>query len=247
MPVLPWCEGKEMEFGVLAVAVAFGAGVVSFASPCVLPLVPAYLAYLAGLGGSTREWARATVALHALVFVLGFSLVFTSLWIGIGLMGYVVADLALRLRQLGGLLLVVLGLHVAGLLPIPTLWQERRLSPALGSSASYGRSLLIGVLFAAGWTPCIGPVLAGIIGLATLRETVWQGSYLLVAYSLGLGVPFILSAFALERLRRVARLLMQRPQVLAFVSGSFLIAIGMLMLSGSFTQLARFANGLPQL
>jgi len=233
------------ETGLLAIAIAFGAGIVSFVSPCVLPLVPAYLAYLVGVDRKSKGWGGAMVSAHALMFVLGFALIFTSLWVAIGLTNYMLADFTVQFKQIGGLLLVVLGLHVAGLLPIPQFWREYRFSANLSSSVSYGRSFVIGILFAIGWTPCIGPILAGIIGLATLRDTVWEGTYLLMAYSLGLGVPFILSAFALERLRRVAPLLIQHPQAVAFISGSFLVTVGMLMLSGSFTQLSRFSNVLP--
>ncbi len=232
---------RKVDTGLISVFVAFGAGIVSFVSPCVLPLVPAYLAYLAGSEGKPSD-RRGKVLRHAAVFVLGFSLVFTLLWVAIGLVGFVFADFALRLKQMGGLMLLALGLFMAGLVPLPKLWQERRFSPQLKSSISYGRSFLVGSFFAAGWTPCIGPVLAGIIGLATLRDSVWQGAYLLVAYSLGLGVPFMLSAVALDRVRKLSQPLVRHHQAVAYVSGAFLILVGMLMLSGTFTELSRLAN-----
>lgn len=227
----------------LSLMVAFGAGILSFLSPCVLPLVPAYIGHLAGASSlSDAGFRRAATMLHSAAFVLGFSLVFVGFWASIGLIGHVLPGYSDLFRQLGGLVLVVMGLHQMGVWRIPVLYRELRVEPRLDSAPNPVTSFLVGVAFAAGWTPCVGPVLAGIIGLASMSETVAQGAILLVAYSLGLGVPFLATALLMAQagalLTRVKRYL----NLVSIASGVLLVAIGLLMLSDTFRLLPQYFN-----
>jgi cytochrome c-type biogenesis protein len=225
-------------------AIAFGAGMLSFLSPCVLPLVPAYLVNLAGesaLDGSDR---RRTLA-HAAAFVVGFSAVFTLLWIGIALLGSLGGDLVVWLQRVAGLVLVVLGMHMVGLITIPLL--ERATDLRLeGGSSGYRRSLLLGVAFGAGWTPCIGPYLALILTIL-LNTDVASGAVLLLAYSLGLGVPFLLVAGGLGSVRRALDWVRAHIRVVNAVGGTLVIVMGLLLLSGQLTRLNQLFNFLPLL
>ncbi|MCL4535787.1 MAG: cytochrome c biogenesis protein CcdA [Bacteroidetes bacterium] len=229
--------GKLQEISVL---VAFAAGVISFLSPCVLPLVPAYLGHLAGVSVASERSRSTTLLSHALAFVLGFSVVFVALWASVGLVGYLVRDLTPYLREVGGAILVVMGLHVAGVLQIPALYRERTYAWRQATQRSLPGSFLVGVLFAAGWTPCIGPILAGIIGLASLSETVGQGIYLLIAYSAGLGVPFLVAAWLWGSASRRLPSLGRYHRYISLASGALLIVIGVLMLTNVFSQMSRY-------
>jgi cytochrome c-type biogenesis protein len=231
----------------LAVLVAFVAGVVSFASPCCLPLVPAYVGYMVGAVPDQTAARRRAALYQALAFVLGFSAVFISLWASVGLIGYVFRDYAGFLRQLGGALLVFMGLHVAGVINVAALYREVRLplgpfarGAAFGSAAapSYGRSVLLGVVFAAGWTPCIGPILGGIIGLASVSSTALEGTVLLVAYAAGLALPFILVAVGATSVSRRLGWLREHAHAVSWVTGGMLIVVGFLMLTNTFVRLS---------
>lgn len=237
----------------VTIPLAMAAGVVAFLSPCFLPIVPVFLTYLVGGTGATAgATAAATrphgprVAAHAAAFIGGFTVVFVGLWASIGLVGYLLGDHQELLRIGGGAILVVLGLHVAGLIDIPAL--HRRVGPAgpaggargrTGEVApSFGRSTLMGLAFGAGWTPCIGPILGGVIGLATTASTVGQGSLLLVAFSLGLGIPLLASALGFSRLAGGTSWLMRHQRALSLLNGAVLLIIGFLMISDQFGRLA---------
>ena len=189
----------------ISIAIAAGAGLLSFASPCVVPLVPGYLGYLSGATVGTNGrlvGERRKVMVHALMFVLGFTLVFTAVGASVGLVGFALLSNMPIVQKFGGIILVVLGLHTLRLINIPVLNRTFQADFSLvGRERGYIGSLLIGAIFAAGWTPCVGIVLSGILTLAATSATVGQGALLLIAYSLGLGVPFILSALALDRAR----------------------------------------------
>ena len=223
-------------------AIAFGAGILSFVSPCVLPLVPAYLVNLAGesaLGGTER---RRTIA-HAAVFVAGFSAVFTLLWIGIAILGSFGADFVSWLQRIAGFVLIVLGMHMLGLITIPLL--DRATDVRLeGGASGYRRSLLIGIAFGAGWTPCIGPYLALILTIL-LNNDLASGAALLLAYSLGLGVPFLLVAGGLGSVRRALDWVRGHLTVVNAVGGTLVIVMGLLLLSGQLTRLNQLFNFLP--
>ncbi|HTJ60605.1 MAG TPA: cytochrome c biogenesis protein CcdA [Candidatus Saccharimonadales bacterium] len=225
-------------------AIAFGAGILSFVSPCVLPLVPAYLVNLAGetaLGGTDR---RRTMA-HAAAFVAGFSAVFTLLWVGIALLGTLGADVVTWLQRIGGFILIVLGMHMLGLITIPLLERTSGLQLE-GASSGYRRSILIGVAFGAGWTPCIGPYLALILTIL-LNNDVVSGAVLLLAYSLGLGVPFLLVAGGFGSVRRALDWVRLHIRAVNAVGGTLVIVMGLLLLSGQLTRLNQLFNFLPLL
>ncbi|MDP9320676.1 MAG: cytochrome c biogenesis protein CcdA [Chloroflexota bacterium] len=223
-------------------AIAFGAGILSFVSPCVLPLVPAYLVNLAGESALSGTDRRRTIA-HAAVFVAGFSAVFTLLWIGIALLGSFGADFVTWLQRIAGVVLVVLGMHMVGLITIPLLDQATDLRIE-GGASGYRRSLLIGVAFGAGWTPCIGPYLALILTIL-LNSDLASGAALLLAYSFGLGVPFLLVAGGLGSARRGLDWVRLHIKVVNAVGGTLVIVMGLLLLSGQLTRLNQLFNFLP--
>ena len=225
-------------------AIAFGAGILSFVSPCVLPLVPAYLVNLAGETALSGMDRRRTIA-HAAAFVAGFSAVFTLLWVGIALLGTLGTDLVTWLQRIGGFILIVLGMHMLGLITIPFL--ERTAGLRLeGASSGYRRSILIGIAFGAGWTPCIGPYLALILTIL-LNNDVASGAVLLLAYSLGLGVPFLLVAGGFGSVRRALAWVRLHIRAVNAVGGTLVIVMGLLLLSGQLTRLNQLFNFLPLL
>src|SRR5574341_514191 len=219
----------------ISIVIAAGAGLLSFASPCVVPLVPGYLGYLSGATvGADGQLVgdRLKVVTHALMFVSGFTLVFTAVGASVGLVGFALLRNMPIVQKVGGIILVVLGLHTLRLITIPVLNRTFQADFSLvGRERGYIGSLLIGAIFAAGWTPCVGIVLSGILTLAAASATVGQGALLLVAYSLGLGVPFVLSAFALGRAHGWLRKLNTRARLVETVSGVMLVAMGLLVFS----------------
>lgn len=227
---------------------AFIAGLVSFLSPCVLPLVPAYLSYITGLGlgemrGQGGAASRWRVLIAAFFFVLGFSLVFIVLGASATLLGKWLLRHSLWLGRLAGALLVLLGLHLTGLVPLRFLMMERRLQAPSGRPGGFFTPLLIGGAFAFGWTPCVGPLLAGILALAGTRETLGQGILLLAVYSAGLGIPFLLAAAAVERfLGWMARF---RPWLrwIEWAAGGLLIALGAVMMLGNLGRVSAWFAG----
>lgn len=229
----------------LSASLAFVAGVLSFLSPCVLPLVPAYVGHLAGasLSPGAPTISRTTTLAHALAFVLGFTAVFVLFWTIIRVVDlYLFPGFVTYFRQVGGVILIVMGLHVAGVLRIPLLYREKRVYLTPRGGPSLPMSFVVGVLFAAGWTPCIGPILSGIIGLATFTDTMAEGAVLLASYSLGLGVPFLATAFALGSAALFLKRFNRYFGVVEVVSGVFLIGVGVLMLTGLFLRLPQYFN-----
>lgn len=224
------------------VAIAFGAGILSFLSPCVLPLVPAFLVNIAGEAALSGR-ARARTVTHAVAFVLGFSLVFTLFWVAIALVGALAGGLVFRLQQAAGVLLVALGMHMVGLIHIPFL--DRRIELRLEEGTSgLPRSFLIGSAFGVGCTPCVG-VYLGVILTMLLGLDIGAGAVLLFAYALGLGVPFILIATGLGSAGAAVRLLARHIREVNVVGGSLVIATGLLLVSGQFTRLAQAFNFVP--
>jgi len=245
----------------IGIIVAFLAGIVSFASPCCLPLVPAYVGYMVGTTPDGETIARRRAALYqSLAFVLGFSTVFVVLWASVGLIGYLLRDYVGILRQLGGAILVFMGLNVAGVINISAFYREVRLpvgplggatmggatmggatmgfGQAAPATPSYGRSALLGVVFAAGWTPCIGPILGGIIGLASVSASVAEGTILLVAYATGLAIPFILVAVGATAVSHRLGWFRDHYTAVSRVTGAMLVLVGFLMITNTFARLS---------
>jgi cytochrome c-type biogenesis protein len=217
--------------------VALAAGLLSFLSPCVLPLVPVYIANIAGSSVLTANPpSRRYIFLHTLSFVAGFSLVFVILGASMGLLG---AMVPLRLvNNIAGTLLILFGLFLIAATKIPWLNYEKRLLPNRARGTGYLRSLSIGAIFSLAWVPCVGPVLAAILALAATSQTAWQGVYLLLAYSLGLGLPFIAVGLALGALSRYLRWLNRHAYITSIVSAALLITIGILILTGKLVLLS---------
>lgn len=230
---------------------AFLAGVLSFLSPCVLPLVPGYVSLISGasveeLQSSERRVLR-TVMLHSLTFVLGFSVVFIALGAVATGLGQVVNQYHSLLSKIAGIVVIIFGLHLTGLLKIKALYADKRLHDIKGGASAMG-SFAVGFAFAFGWTPCIGPILATILVLASAQGTVWKGIVLLAVYSLGLAVPFLLTSLGVDRFLAFYGRFRRHLHTVEVLSGVLLIAIGVLiflnnlrLLSGYLSFLNRFA------
>lgn len=215
------------------------AGVVSFASPCFLPIVPAYISYVAGGEEDRARAGRMRALAQAGMFVAGFTAIFVSLWVSLGLVGHVLADHRGLLRVLGGIVLILMGLHLAGLVRLSVLYRQFRAVPAPPpGQPRLGRSFLLGVAFAAGWTPCIGPILGGVIALATTTGSVGEGTVLLIAYSLGLGVPFVLVALGADVVTHRLGWIQRHHDAVSTVAGLLLLTMGFLMITNQFDRLA---------
>lgn len=226
--------------------VAIGAGLLSFLSPCVLPLIPSYLAFVGGLSLEELQGSVATpknrrhLLLHAGTFILGFSFVFISLGASATALGQLLFDYQLLIRKAGGVLVIFFGLHIAGWLTVPFLMRERHIE-LKGGSTGYLGAFLVGVTFAAGWIPCVGPILGSILVMAGTAQRVGQGILLLAAYSLGLAVPFLLSALLFSRFLTFCNRFKSLLPWVSRVSGLFLILVGILLLTDYFTLLSAFA------
>jgi len=216
---------------------AFGAGLLSFASPCVLPIVPIYVAHLIGTQGVEAN-NRAIV--RGLAFVMGFSIIFIILGASVGFVGFIIRDQLPILQKVAGVLLVILGLHLLGIFRIPVF--DRTWKPQLKNNtrASVGRSFLMGAAFATGWTPCIGPILGSILALAATTETAARGATLMVFYSAGLAVPFLATSFALEWWTKVIRSFSRHLPKVEAASGALIIVVGVLVFSNRLTILNQY-------
>jgi cytochrome c-type biogenesis protein len=230
------------DIGLLA---AFLAGALSISSPCVLPLVPLYMAHLAGVGPDGRLPGRRVVLGHALAFVVGFGVLFVLLGVSLGALGGVFQIYRQWLIRAGGAFMILMGLHLVGLVRLPGLDREHRLAIP-GAGAHPGRlssSFLVGVSFAAGWMPCVGPVLGAILTLAISAADPLRSGVLLAAYAAGLAVPFLAAAMALGGCRR---LLARAGAWLNPASAAVLTAVGVLMLLGIYQQaFARIVGAAP--
>ena len=216
------------------IGIAFLAGLASFLSPCVLPLVPIYLAQLVGPSiyqASTQRkefHTRFVTFSHALTFVVGFTLAFVALGATASALGSFLKVHQILLRQVGGVLLVLMGLHFTGLLKLPFLYWQKHFEYHPGRPG-YLASLLIGIIFAIGWSPCIGPILGSILFMAANAGTLRSGVLLLLTYSLGLGVPFLLLGLGLDRFSRLLKWLKPHLGKIEVATGIMLIAVGVMI------------------
>jgi cytochrome c-type biogenesis protein len=232
---------------------AFAAGLASFISPCVLPIVPGYLSFISGVNVAQLKGEEAPthvmrrIFVMSVVFVLGFSTVFVSLGAAATLVGYYLQQYKRALAVVGGAIVIVLGLHTTGLIKIPWLLYEKRAemrTRPLGLPGAY----LVGLAFGFGWTPCIGPILGGILVYASQQETMAQGVVLLSSYSAGLGIPFILSGLAINRFFKASGTLKRHMHAVEVASGVLLVAVGVLLMSNRLELLARsFSKMFPAL
>lgn len=235
----------------LAFAFAFGAGLLSFLSPCVLPLVPGYLSYLSGTTHGANDEAvsnRRKLLLHALCFVTGFSLIFVALGALMGMLGYAFIRNLPLIQKVGGIILVAFGLHMLRLINLPFLHRSIQLGGAKTDEPGLFGSALLGTTFAIGWSPCVGVILSGILALAATSATMGRGAVLLTVYSLGIGLPFLLSALMVHRMHGMMRLLNRQAQLIERLSGVLMIVMGLIVFSNRMAlinaYLYRFFNSL---
>jgi len=234
-----------MDSSQLSVGLAFIAGLASFLSPCMLPLVPIYLAQLVGQSvyqsptGQDDRPPRFITFLHAVMFVLGFTLAFVALGATASTLGSFLRAYQFQLRQIGSILLVVIGLYLMGILKLPFLTLQKRFA-FRSSRPSYPASLLIGIIFAVGWTPCISLLLGSILGLAATAATLRQGVLLLLAYSLGMGLPFLLLGLGLNQVSRVLRWLKPHLGKIEVSTGVVMILVGVMIYFNWLVYLNRY-------
>ncbi len=221
----------------LTVLVAFSAGLLSFLSPCVLPLVPSYITFITGLGLEDVSRARRTTIVHALLFVLGFSFIFVALGAGATAFGQLMLQYRTWIARVGGVLMIAMGLWMLGVLRINALQTERRVHLS-DKPLGYLGTVVVGIAFGAGWTPCLGPTLGAILLLAANETDMVKGIGLLSAYSAGLAVPFLVSAVALERFLAFFQRFKRNLGTVNRVAGVLLIVVGVLMFTGWFERLA---------
>ncbi|MBM3129546.1 MAG: cytochrome c biogenesis protein CcdA [Chloroflexi bacterium] len=243
----------------MSLLIAIGAGLLSFFSPCVLPMVPIYIGYLSGAAVTPDGivTARRRAVLHAAAFVLGFTLIFVAIWSALSVLTVIFTKT--DIARIAGFILIVFGFHFVGLdirlvdverfrivTRIPFLYQEARVEirqRALG----YPTSLLTGMAFAAGWTPCIGPTLSGVIALATQEATVLEGTGLLIAYAAGMGIPFLITAFALGSATQWLKKMSPHLRKVEIASGVLLLLMGILLITDNFQKLnALFFQWTPE-
>ena len=226
----------------ISLLAAFGAGFLSFVSPCVLPVVPGYLSFVSGaslddMGGRVAGARRWAIMADILAFVLGFSTVFVILGASAtALGGFLLAKLSL-LSKIAGVMVVILGLHMLGVFRLGFLYRERRIQTESKRVGILG-SFLVGMAFAFGWSPCIGPILGGILAYASTRETVGQGMVLLGAYSAGLGIPFIVAGLSIDAFFRFTARFKRHFRMIEVISGGLLIAVGILIFTNQITVLS---------
>ena len=263
--------------GPWGVAFAFAAGILSFLSPCVLPLVPVYMAHMTGTTATLepgRSDRREAVS-HAISFVMGFTVIFTMIGASVGLIGaiasdgdsYAIRDMIPTLQKIGGVTLIVMGLNLMGVIQIPFLYRTYSLEAAAATSAgsppvggtvalgtgngnswyglNYAKSFGLGSAFAIGWTPCIGPVLGAILTLSATSADVAQGGYLLLAYSLGLGVPFILTGLAVVPMTRLLQKMRGVMPLIEALMGAMIIAVGVLLFFDELTIFNSWFSRIP--
>jgi cytochrome c-type biogenesis protein len=227
----------------LSFMVAFVAGLLSFLSPCVLPLVPSYVGFITGMTLPEVSGRRHAALLHALLFVAGFSLVFVLLGASATALGRALNYYQVWLQRVGGVLIIIFGFLCLGVFKVGILNQERRVHLD-HKPVGYLGSALVGVAFGAGWTPCIGPVLGAILGLAATTSDVTRGMQLLAVYSAGLAVPFLIAAVAVESFLDWFQAFRRYLPWVMRLSGLILIVVGILLVTGEFTRLAGWLQGL---
>jgi cytochrome c-type biogenesis protein len=225
----------------IGITIAFGAGVLSFLSPCVLPLVPSYLSFVTGMSLEDLQEGvdRKATFIHALLFVAGFTGIFLILGASASFLGQFLKLYEVWIARVGGVIIIILGLHLAGAFRWMPLMRERRIH-LHDKPAGYMGTLGVGAAFGAGWTPCIGPVLGAILTFAASQDQFWVGVGLLFVYSLGLAVPFLLSALALDAFLRVFGRFRRFLPVVQTVSGVLLVVLGLLLVTGTFGVLSGY-------
>jgi len=234
-----------MESTHISIVGAFIAGLLSFLSPCVLPLIPSYITYITGLSFADLKeehpshLVRKKTIIHSLLFIAGFTFVFMALGASATYLGSFLQEKADLIRKIGGTLIVIFGIHVTGLIHLEALLGEKKFR-LHQKPAGYLGSILVGVAFAAGWTPCIGPILASILMVAATEEKIYKGMLLLFSYSLGLGTPFFISSLALHKFLVLFNRFKRMIRIFELITGFFLILVGILVFTNSLTFISQY-------
>ena len=226
----------------VAVPIAFGAGLASFLSPCVLPLIPSYVTFITGMTLDDVARSRRTALVHALLFVLGFSLIFLALGASATLLGRLLVTYRVWISRVGGVLVLAFGLYLLGLFNLGAFARERRVH-ITDKPLGYLGTVVVGIAFGAGWTPCIGPILGSILTYAATQAEVSRGVGLLAAYSLGLAVPFVMAAVAIERFVAVFQRMRSGMVWVSRISGALLVIVAVLMLTDYLTVITGVLQG----
>ena len=223
-------------------AISFTAGLLSFLSPCVLPLIPSYVTFITGLSLEDVQRARRTALVHSVLFVLGFSLIFLALGATATVLGRVLLAHRVWLSRVGGVMVILFGLYTLGALNVGALARERRVHLA-DKPVGYLGTVLVGIAFGAGWTPCIGPILGSILILSSSSADLSRGLLLLTAYSLGLAIPFLLSALLVRQFLALFARMRRQMVWVTRAAGLLLVGVGLLMVTDYFTVLAGYLQG----
>ena len=232
-----------MEGTSFGIAIAFTAGLLSFLSPCVLPLIPSYVTFITGLSLENVSSARRTAVVHSLLFILGFTLIFVALGATATAVGQVLNYQRVWISRIGGALIIIFGLYMLGVFDIAFFSRERRFHLA-DKPVGYLGTLLVGIAFGAGWTPCIGPILGSILTYTASEADLGRGVALLLAYSLGLAIPFLLAAVAVERFMAFFARIRRHMLWITRLAGVLMIIVGVLMITNYFTILASYLQAL---
>jgi cytochrome c-type biogenesis protein len=224
---------------------AFLAGLVSFLSPCVLPLVPGYVSLISGVGVEQLKTQESQllrkVMLNSVAFILGFSVVFIALGAVASEISQMLARYRSTLAQVAGVVIILFGLHLTGVFKIKALYTDARLHSVKGGSTAWG-AFVIGFAFAFGWTPCVGPVLTVILTFAAAQDSITKGVALLAIYSMGLAVPFLLTALGVERFLKFYSRFRAHMHAIEVASGALLVALGVLLVIGRFTIISNYLS-----
>ena len=224
---------------------AFAAGFLSFVSPCVLPLIPGYISFVSGVSveemrsDTPAAASRVQIFVTSLAFVIGFSIVFVALGASATAIGKFLFDKLPELSKIAGAILIVFGLHTMGVFRLAFLETEKRVHAQRKPAGPLG-ALLVGIAFAFGWTPCIGPILGGILAIAGSKNSVGEGITLLAIYSLGLGIPFLITSLAINQFFGAAKKIRRYYHAIELTSGALLIVIGVLIVTGQLTIIVRY-------
>jgi|SRR5688572_6444927 len=232
-----------MEAPTFGVLVAFGAGLLSCLSPCVLPLIPSYVTFITGLSIDEVQNQRRAALVHGLLFVLGFTLIFLAMGATATMLGQALLQYRNWISRVGGIIIIIFGLYMLGAMNVGFLSRERRFHVA-DKPVGYFGTMFVGAAFGAGWTPCLGPILGSILLYTGTQADLAKGMWLLLAYSLGLAVPFLISAVAIDRFSAFFQRMRGRMIWVSRVSGIVMIGIGVLMVTNYFTLLASWLTGL---
>ena len=232
-----------METPTLGVVIAFSAGLLSFLSPCVLPLIPSYVTFITGLSLDDVQNARRTALVHGMLFVLGFTLIFMAMGAGATLIGQSLLQHRDWISRVGGVVIIIFGLYLLGVLNIGFMSREARFHVA-DKPVGYFGTVFVGFAFGAGWTPCLGPILGSILVYTSSQADLVRGMWLLFAYSLGLAVPFLLSAIAIDRFSAFFQRMRRQMVWVSRISGAVMIGIGLLLVTNYFTILSSWLTSL---